>query len=247
MPLFECTGITVRYGPLVAVDGVDLAVDAGALTAVLGANGAGKTSLLRGIMRLTDFSGGRVTLGGTDLTRRTTPAIVRAGVTLVPEGRRIFAPLSVEDNLLIGAYVRSLGRQGQRRLMQKVFELFPILWERRDVHGGLLSGGEQQMLAFGRALMSEPKVMLLDEPSMGLAPVVVDVVMDSVVSIVSAGVAVVMVEQNAAAALDVADRAIVLDRGRVTASGSGREVVASSTVAEAFLGLGKPLDEPNAN
>lgn len=215
MALLEISDVVVRYGAVTAVQGFSGSVADGDVVVVLGPNGAGKTSLLRAVAGLVPKAGGRVSFAGEDVTRWRTHKISRAGIALVPEGRRIFSPMSVQDNLLIGAYARTSATD-RAALLADVYDRFPVLAERRDRQAGLLSGGEQQMLAFGRALMSSPKLMMMDEPSMGLAPVAVDIVMSTVQSIAASGIAVLMVEQNAAMAQELATRAIVMERGEVT-------------------------------
>ena len=230
----DVDGLTVRYGAVQAVRGVSLGIEAGEVLVVLGANGAGKSSTLRAIAGLIP-SRGPVLWDGVDISHWPAHRRARAGLALVPEGRRVFAPLTVEENLKLGAYgVKSSAARGSR--MESVYALFPRLEERRTSPAGLLSGGEQQMLAIGRALMAGPRVVLMDEPSMGLAPTVVDTVMDSVRAIAHTGVGVLMVEQNAVAALDIARRAAVLDRGLVVATGDAEQLREDPSVLRAFLG-----------
>jgi branched-chain amino acid transport system ATP-binding protein len=211
----EISHVAVRYGAVTAVHDFSGAVSSNEIVVVLGPNGAGKTSLLRSITGLVPKAGGSVVFDGVDITRWRPHKISRAGIALVPEGRRIFSPLSVQDNLLIGAYART-SKKDKDDLLADVYERFPVLADRRHRQAGLLSGGEQQMLAFGRALMSSPKLMMLDEPSMGLAPVAVDIVMTTVQSIATSGIGILMVEQNAAMAGELATSAIVMERGEVT-------------------------------
>jgi branched-chain amino acid transport system ATP-binding protein len=236
-PALDLRELTVRYGGITAVDGVDLHVPDGAVVTVLGANGAGKSSMLSAISGSSVGSvGGRISAFGALVSTRSAHRVARRGLSLVPEGRKVFAPLSVQDNLLVGAYtLRSKRRVNE--LLDGVYDLFPILAERRTGPGGLLSGGEQQMLAFGRAMMSDPKIILMDEPSMGLAPVIVDRVMNAVKSINERGTAILLVEQNASAALTVASYAYVLERGRVVHSGPAEQLQSDPQVAAAFLGL----------
>ncbi len=226
--------LNVSYGNVRAVRGVSLAAAPGRVTLVLGPNGAGKTTTLRAVAGLHPPVGGRVVLDGADVTGRAAHVLVRRGLALVPEGRRIFGPLTVEENLRLGAYLAAKAEFEERR--ERVYTLFPVLAERRHGPGALLSGGEQQMLAFARALMSGPKVMLLDEPSMGLAPTMVDTVFDQVRAIADTGVAVVAVEQNADAALEIADEVAVLDRGEVVFCGSAADARSQGSVVRAFLG-----------
>ena len=238
----EVRDLGVRYaGAVRALQGVSMAVEPGAVVAVLGSNGAGKSTLLRAISGTLVLQGGApdggaVTYDGRDLLGRDPADIVRAGIVQVPEGRRIFGELTVEENLRAGGLTMKSG-EARARARERVFELFPRLAERRRQRGLLLSGGEQQMLAIGRALMSEPRVLLLDEPSLGLAPKVVDQIGDVVREINKGGTAVVLVEQNAAMALDVATHAYVLEVGRVTLEGSAKELAKTSEVQERYLGV----------
>jgi branched-chain amino acid transport system ATP-binding protein len=235
MPLLEVRDVHVRYGGVVAVRGIDLSVDEGRVEVVLGANGAGKTSTLRAICGQLRQSSGEITWGGDDISTWPSFKIARSGLVMVPEGRRVFAPMSVYENLLLGGYTsRSKARRAE--LLDTVYAMFPILGERRKQAAGLLSGGEQQMLAFGRAMMAEPKVILMDEPSMGLSPVMVDRIMGAIGDIARTGIGILMVEQNAMAALDVAESAIVLERGQIVLRGSADEVRTHPDVVKAFLG-----------
>lgn len=226
----------MRYGAVTAVDRLSFEVRSQDVVVILGANAAGKTSTLRAICGLTRLCHGSVMFSGADISGWKPYAIARKGLALVPEGRRIFANLSVEENLLMGAYMASQADSKTR--LAEVYALFPILGERRRGRGGLLSGGEQQMLAIGRALMSDPKLVLLDEPSEGLSPRIIRDVMDQVVAIAQRGVGVLMVEQNAAVALEIATRALVVERGRLIVDGSPQEVAANPEVGRVFLGLG---------
>jgi len=232
--VLEISDLHVNYGKVSAVAGVSATATPGRVTLVLGANGAGKTTTLRATMGLVPVASGQVTLGGTDITGRATHRVVRAGMALVPEGRRMFAPLSVDDNLTLGGY--AVPRAEAEEARETVLEMFPILRERRREPAGLLSGGEQQMLAFGRALMSSPKVMLLDEPSMGLAPTMVEQVLGSVRRIADSGVALLVVEQNADVALDIADDVVAVARGEVVFTGTATEARSNASVVHAFLG-----------
>jgi branched-chain amino acid transport system ATP-binding protein len=231
--VLELDDLHVRYGGIQAVRGVSLSVDPGEVLVVLGANGAGKTSSLRAVAGLVP-STGSIRWEGRDLGRYAPHRRARAGLVLVPEGRRVFAPLTVEENLLLGAYRCS--REQRRTGLAAAYEMFPRLLERRASPSGLLSGGEQQMLAIGRALMSGPRVVLMDEPSMGLAPAIVEDVMDAVARIAGQGVAVLMVEQNAVAALEVAHRAVVMERGVVALQGDAAAIARDPSVLKAFLG-----------
>jgi branched-chain amino acid transport system ATP-binding protein len=224
----------VRYATAEAVRGVGLTAEPGRVTLVLGANGAGKTSTLRATAGLVPVHAGRVTLNGRDVTGRAPHKLVRDGLVLVPEGRRVFAPLTVEENLVLGGY--TTGRDEAREVMERVYAMFPILRERRGGPAGLLSGGEQQMLAFGRALMSSPRVMLLDEPSMGLAPTMVESVLGAVREIADSGIAVLLVEQNAEGGMEVADEVVAMARGEVVFTGPVAQARSNASVLRAFLG-----------
>lgn len=245
-PALVLRDLSVRYGHVTAVAGVSLELPAGAIVAVLGANGAGKSSTLGAVSGAVRARvRGDVRLFGERLSGMPSHRIVARGMVLVPEGRRVIAPLSVEENLLLGAY-RQRSHKQVRATLAEVHELFPVLRERRSSPAGLLSGGEQQMLAFGRALMADPRVILMDEPSMGLAPAMVDRVIDAVLAINRLGKSVLLVEQNAAAALRVATYAYVLDRGRIASSGSAEAMRSDPVVAEVFLGL-RDRSDPDAD
>lgn len=236
MSLLEVRGLVVRYGRLVAVQEIDFSLEAGEIAVMIGSNGAGKSSTLNAVSGAVPTSTGRITFDGKDITGKRSHQVSKAGLVQVPEGRRIIAPLSVEDNLLLGAYnLRS--RQRRIELLRGVYDMFPVLEERRTGPGGLLSGGEQQMLAFGRALMADPTMMLLDEPSMGLAPIIVDRIMEAVREIAGRGISILMVEQNAAAAFGVAQNVHVLEQGQIVLHGSVDQVRTSPLVVRAFLGL----------
>jgi branched-chain amino acid transport system ATP-binding protein len=234
--MLEVSGLEVRYGALHAVRGVDLSLDDGQVAVVLGSNGAGKTSTLNAICGALKPAAGRVTFAGRDVTGGPSHKSAALGLVQVPEGRHIIGPLTVEENLKLGAY-RQRSAARVRELLREMYALFPILEERRDTAGGLLSGGEQQMLAFGRALMSEPKTLLLDEPSMGLAPIVVDRIIESVAAIAERGLSILMVEQNAAAAFELAHYAYVLEQGEVILEGPVDQVKDDPLVLRAFLGI----------
>jgi branched-chain amino acid transport system ATP-binding protein len=234
MPLLEIKGLDVRYGGVRAVCGIDLSVDSGGVHLVLGANGSGKTSTLRAVCGLERKTAGRVFWKGLNVSNWAPHRIARSGLVLVPQGRRVFAPLSVEENLLLGAYTRS--RKEGAETLEHVYTIFPRLLERRYGRAGLLSGGEQQMLAFGRAMMSRPAVILADEPSMGLSPAMVGTIMKSIADIARSGIGVLAVEQNANAALAVAEWAVVLERGSIVLEGSAAEVRTHPDVVRAFLG-----------
>ena len=241
MPLLEINDLVVSYGRIQAVRSLDLSLDEGQVTVVVGSNGAGKSSLLNAICGVVPIKGGRVTYDAKDITGWASHRSARAGLIQVPEGRKIFAPLSVEENLLVGAYTLK-DKTRQQEILASVYEMFPVLNERKDSAGGLLSGGEQQMLAFGRALMADPKLLLLDEPSMGLAPVMVDVVIEAIGRIAESGLSILMVEQNANAAFSLATKAYVLEQGQVVLEGPTEKVRKDPLVLKAFLGIEQPVE-----
>jgi branched-chain amino acid transport system ATP-binding protein len=234
MSLLEVKGLEVRYGGIRAVKGIDLAVEEGELVCLIGANGAGKSSTLRAIAGLLPAGAGAVTYAGRDLAGTRAFERARAGLVLVPEGRGVFPQLTVDENLDMGAYARADREVEADR--ERVFGLFPRLRERRGQTGGTLSGGEQQMLAIGRALMSRPKLLLLDEPSMGLAPIVVQLIFEVIQEINAGGVTCLLVEQNARAALALARRAYVMESGAITLSGPAAALANDPKVVEAYLG-----------
>jgi branched-chain amino acid transport system ATP-binding protein len=231
--MLEIQDLHAGYGKISAVRGISLSVRPGSVTLVLGANGAGKTTTLRTVAGLHPPESGEVLLDGAKITGLPAHKVVRKGVVLVPEGRRVFAPLTVQENLRLGAYTADGDTKAS---LDRVFEMFPILKERSDGAAGLLSGGEQQMLAFGRALMSQPRIMLLDEPSMGLAPAVVESVAEQVRSMADSGIGILMVEQNAEVGLEVADEVVVVARGEVGYSGPASTARNHASVLRAFLG-----------
>ena len=224
-----------RYGKVVAVRELSLEVNKGELVSLIGANGAGKTTTLKAISGVHGASGGRVIFDGEDITRASARRILQLGIAHCPEGRRVFPYMSVRENLELGCYLRK-DTAGIAADMSHLFERFPILHERRNQAAGTLSGGEQQMLAISRALMSRPKLILFDEPSLGLAPNIVERTFDIIRQIRGDGVTVVMVEQNAFAALELSDRAYVLEQGRVALTGTGAELLDNPHVKQAYLG-----------
>lgn len=225
--------LSASYGAIRAVRGVALTVAGSSFCAVLGANGAGKSTLMRAIAGLHRPVRGTITLNGAEISHLPLHRVVRRGLAFVPEGRMVVAPLTVAENLGLASFA-GRGRTGE--LLHRVYDLFPRLAERRDQQAGLLSGGEQQMLAIGRALMTRPRVLLLDEPSMGLAPAIVDLVFDALVALHKDGQAILMVEQNANLALQVCDFAFVMRRGQIVAQGKPADLSGSAEVVEAYLG-----------
>jgi branched-chain amino acid transport system ATP-binding protein len=242
-PLLAVERLRAAYGRIQALQEVSLEVYQGEVVAVVGANGAGKTTLLRTLAGLMSPVGGRVLLDGIEVTGRPAEEMVRLGVALVPEGRQVFYGLSVEDNLVLGAYHRRRDSD-MRRDMEDIFALFPVLAQRRRQAAGTLSGGEQQMLAIGRALMARPRLLLLDEPSLGLAPKVVRDVMGRLLELRDRGVTVLVAEQHARAALAVADRAYVLERGRIVLSGTRERLIEEGAIRAAYLGRTGPRPSP---
>ncbi|CAA6603937.1 leucine/isoleucine/valine transporter subunit; ATP-binding component of ABC superfamily [Rhodospirillaceae bacterium LM-1] len=232
--MMEIRGLVSHYGRIQALSGIDLKIEKGELVALVGANGAGKTTMLRAISGVQPMSQGAVWFEGQDITRRKASDRVAMGIAQVPEGRQIFGPLSIEDNLKLGAY-RRRGPDVAADL-ENVYAQFPILKQRRDQPAGNLSGGQQQMLAIGRALMSHPKLLLLDEPSMGLSPLLVEEIFRTVVELKAQGTTIFLVEQNATAALAIADRGYVLETGKVVLQGTGRELLTNDQVKAAYLG-----------
>jgi branched-chain amino acid transport system ATP-binding protein len=234
--LLEVSGIDVFYGRVQAVRGATLEVDTGEIVALIGSNGAGKTTTLRTISGLLHPTRGTIKFAGKDITTSPPQKIVDLGICQSPEGRRLFARMSVLDNLRMGAYTRS-DAAGIKKDMDRVFELFPRLKERLHQTAGTLSGGEQQMCAMGRALMAKPKMLMLDEPSLGLAPILIETIFQIVREINAQGTPVLLVEQNATKALEVAHRGYVLETGVIVKSGTGRELLASEDVQKAYLGM----------
>ncbi|GID32197.1 ABC transporter ATP-binding protein [Paractinoplanes brasiliensis] len=232
--LLELSGLVAGYGRIVALHGVSLTVRAGEVVCLIGRNGAGKSTLLKTVAGLVRPTGGRVLLRGQDISGRPVPWRTRAGVALVPEGRRVFAPMSVHDNLLLGGYGRA--RKAIAAGLADTYDRFPRLAERRGQPAGTLSGGEQQMLAIGRALMSAPSVILLDEPSLGLAPRIVAEVGDIITGLAGAEAGVLLVEQDAAVAFRLADRGYLLDRGHIITAGPTATLRDDARVRSAYLG-----------
>jgi len=233
--LLELEKLEVAYGGIQAVKGIDLVVRQGELVCLIGANGAGKTTTLKGITGLQPVKAGRIVYDGNDVTGKPAFQLVRKGLSMVPEGRGVFGALTIEENLAMGAYSRR-DRKQIRQDVERVFGLFPRLKERARQTAGTLSGGEQQMLAMARAIMSRPKLLLLDEPSMGLAPLMVQKVFETVLAISGEGVTILLIEQNAKLALEVSNRGYVMESGTITLSGDARQLLSNPKVREAYLG-----------
>ena len=233
--MLSIEALECRYGKVAAVRGLSLEVGKGELVSLIGANGAGKTTTLKAISGVLPPVGGRVMFEGEDITHASARRVLQLGIAHCPEGRRVFPYMSVRENLEMGCFLRH-DKAGIEADMKRLFERFPILEERRNQAAGTLSGGEQQMLAISRALMSRPKLVMFDEPSLGLAPNIVEKTFDIIRQIRSEGVTVVMVEQNALAALELSDRAYVMEQGSVTLSGSGQQLLDDPHVQKAYLG-----------
>lgn len=233
--VLEVSGLAASYGRIEVLHGIDLAVASGQLVSLIGTNGAGKTTLLKTLSGVLRAAAGSIRLFGEEITGQAPDRRVRAGISLVPEGRMVFPPLSVEDNLRLGAYTRKdAGRDDD---LERMYVLFPILKEKRRQPAGTLSGGQQQMLSIARALMARPKVLLLDEPSMGLAPLLVQEIFKVIERLKGEGIPILLVEQNAQAALAVADYAYVLETGRVSMQGPGKELLGDDRVQQVYLGM----------
>lgn len=234
MPLLSLSGLVAGYGGITAVKGIDLAVETGEIVTLIGSNGAGKSTTLRAISGLVRPRSGTISFSGRPITNMQPHRIVSLGISQVPEGRGIFHRLTVRENLEMGAFQRRDGEIGAD--MERVFALFPRLKERAGQTGGTLSGGEQQMLAMGRAMMARPKLLLLDEPSMGLSPILVETIFETVTNIRKQGTTILLVEQNAAMALEIADRAYVIESGVISLRGTGAELAKDDSVRKAYLG-----------
>lgn len=233
--MLEATGLSVSYGQINAVRNVSFHVEEGEIVSLIGSNGAGKTTILKTLSGLLKAKAGTITCQGQDITAKSSSEIVRSGIVHVPEGRQVFSSISVEDNLFLGGYqVRDKGVIRNR--MDYVHELFPILKERAHQKAGSLSGGEQQMLAIGRGLISQPKYLLLDEPSLGLAPIIVQQVFRVIRELKGEGITILLVEQNAVDALNISDRTYILESGEIVLEGDSREIAASEDVQKIYLG-----------
>jgi len=237
MAILEVEGVSLSYGPIKAVRDVTLSVEAGQIAAIIGANGAGKSTLLKGITGLVPLASGTVRFEGRDISGLKTYRRVGLGIALTPEGRQVFPDQTVRDNLVLGAHSRSLSAEAMDAAIEEQFALFPRLRERQDQLSVTMSGGEQQMLAIARALMSAPKLLLLDEPSLGLAPLIIAEIFATIRTLTERGMTILLVEQMANLALKVADRAYVLETGSITLSGTGRELLQDPTIRAAYLGV----------
>ncbi len=236
MAMLEIKDLEVYYGVIQALKGISFEVNEGEIVTLIGANGAGKTTTMHAIMGLIPFKAGSMTYQGMDIGKTPSHKIVEMGMTQVPEGRRIFQELTVYENLLMGAYTSKLSVTEKKADIERIYQKFPRLEERKNQIAGTLSGGEQQMLAIGRALMSHPKLLMLDEPSMGLSPLLVDQVFDIIKEIHNEGTTILLVEQNAGKSLAISDRAYVLENGRIAYSGTGKELAESDEIKKAYLG-----------
>ncbi|MBQ4108648.1 MAG: ABC transporter ATP-binding protein [Clostridia bacterium] len=236
MALLEVQNLEVSYGVIRAIEGISFEVNEGEIVTLIGANGAGKTTTMQSTVGLIPKKSGKVTFNGQDITKIPCHKVVHLGMTQVPEGRRIFQELTVYENLLMGAYSVKGKKADFKADIERVYERFPRLAERKNQVAGTLSGGEQQMLAMGRALMSRPKLLMLDEPSMGLSPLLVDQVFDIIKEINKDGTTILLVEQNAGKSLAISDRAYVLENGKIVLSGTGKELSESEMVKKAYLG-----------
>lgn len=235
MSMLEVKDLVVSYGAIKALRGISFDVDAGEIISLIGSNGAGKTTTLHSVSNLIKKVSGSITFDGVDITNHAADKIVQKGLIQVPEGRRVFANMSVKENLEMGAYLRR-DKENIKKDMEWCYELFPRLKERLNQISGTLSGGEQQMLAMARALMSKPKLLLLDEPSMGLAPILVDEIFDIITKISSSGTTILLVEQNAYKALSIANRAYILETGQITKTGKAGDLITDKAVISAYLG-----------
>ena len=235
MAMLEVKDLNVHYGVIHALKGISMEVREGEIVALIGANGAGKTTLLHAISGIQKKSGGDILFEGESLNKAGARKIVSLGITQVPEGRRIFSGMSVYENLMMGAFLRR-DKEGIKADLKNIYSRFPILEKRSTQDASTLSGGEQQMLAMGRALMARPKILLLDEPSMGLAPILVEQIFDIIQELHRAGTTILLVEQNARMALSVADRAYVMETGNIVLSGTGEELAQSPEIQKAYLG-----------
>jgi branched-chain amino acid transport system ATP-binding protein len=234
--MLTLTGVRTGYGRIPILHGIDLSVEDGEIVTIVGANGAGKSTLLKAISGIVPAWGGSIEVDGRVLNRLSVEAIASLGVVQIPEGRQLFAPMSVEENLELGSYAKRRSSRKLRHRVEEVYELFPRLRERRNQQAGTLSGGEQQMLAVGRALMAEPRVLLLDEPSMGLAPLIVKEIFNTLIQLNKDGLSMLLVEQDARLALKIADRGLVLERGRVVLADDADSLLNNPEVQAIYFG-----------
>ena len=237
--MLKVTDLVSSYGNIKALKGISLEVQKGEIVSLLGANGAGKSTLMKSILGMVTIEGGSVQFKGQELVGKRSHEIVPMGISLVPEGRKIFVDVTVEKNLEIGTFFRKREKARDKELLDMVYEIFPRMYERRTQLGGTLSGGEQQMLAVGRAIMSDPEFLMLDEPSMGLAPLVVAEIFNVIKKVHDMGITVLLVEQNAKMALKISDKAYLLNTGSIVASGTGDEFLKGDVLTSVYLGGGK--------
>jgi branched-chain amino acid transport system ATP-binding protein len=235
--MLKAEGISASYGRVRVLKDINMSVERGEIVCLVGANGAGKSTLLKVISGIVPAANGKFLFEGQDITNRKPDFIVKAGLSHVPEGRQIFADLTVRQNLLLGSYVHKLPKQEMTRLFDSVFDLFPILKSRLMQKAGTMSGGEQQMLAIGRGLMSQPKLLLLDEPSLGLAPLMVETILKVIQNLRSTGISILLVEQNVNAALQISDRAYVMETGSIVTHGKARELMENDEIRKSYLGM----------
>ena len=235
--MLKAEAISASYGSVMVLKDIDMSVESGEIVCLVGANGAGKSTLLKVISGIVPAGSGKFLFEGQDITNKKPDFIVKAGLSHVPEGRQIFADLTVRQNLILGSYVHNLPKQEMAKLFDSVFELFPVLKSRLMQKAGTMSGGEQQMLAIGRGLMSQPKLLLLDEPSLGLAPLVVETILKVIQNLRSTGISILLVEQNVNAALQISDRAYVIETGAIVTEGKARELMENDEIKKSYLGM----------
>lgn len=235
--MLKAEAISASYGRVKVLKDIDMSVESGEIVCLVGANGAGKSTLLKVISGIVPAVSGKFLFKGQDITNKKPDFIVKAGLSHVPEGRQIFADLTVRQNLILGSYVHNLPKQEMAKLFDSVFELFPVLKSRLMQKAGTMSGGEQQMLAIGRGLMSQPKLLLLDEPSLGLAPLVVETILKVIQNLRSTGISILLVEQNVNAALQISDRAYVIETGAIVTEGKARELMENDEIKKSYLGM----------
>jgi branched-chain amino acid transport system ATP-binding protein len=235
--MLKAEGISASYGRVKVLKDINMSVENGEIVCLVGANGAGKSTLLKVISGIVPAASGKFLFEGQDITNKKPDFIVKAGLSHVPEGRQIFADLTVRQNLMLGSYVHKVTKEEMERLFNSVFDLFPILKTRLTQKAGTMSGGEQQMLAIGRGLMSQPKLLLLDEPSLGLAPLMVETILKIIQNLRSTGISILLVEQNVNAALQISDRAYVMETGSIVTHGKARELMENDEIRKSYLGM----------